>query len=330
MPQQWAVAADGGHMANPPLSKKLRHATQPFMKARQFTRPIDAFGKSRGDRVDFDKVSNVQTQGGKLQETVKMPVTKFQIVKDTLIVDEYGNSVDYTGKLETIAEFNINNPVQKALRDDMAKVLDKAVIDELKLTRTKVIGDSASSIVWDTDGTPSTTALSNLTVFHVKEIVDGMKTGDFGTQGTNDFNPVMPFTGPDGDYVALMSVKARRGISDDPEWEEWTKYTKADMLMKGEVGRLYGCKVVETNHTAALLNSIASNVTGEALFFGDDPIVEGIAIPEELRGKIPGDYGRDKGVAWYFLGGWKLTWRTSTTPATDLIRESHVIHWTSQ
>lgn len=299
------------------------------MKARQFTRPIDSFGKSRGDRVDFDKVSNVQTSGGKLTETVKMPVTKFQIVKDTLIIDEYGNSVDYTGKLEAIAEFNINNPTQKALRDDMAKVLDKAVIDELKLTRVKVIGDGATSIAWDTDGTASTTATSNLTVFHVKEIIDGLKTGDFGTAGTNDFNPVMPFTGPDGEYVALMSIKASRGIKDDGEWEEWLKYTRPEALMKGEVGRLYGCRVVESNHVAALSNSLASGTTGDALFFGDDPIVEGVAVPEELRGKIPQDYGRDKGLAWYFLGGWKLTWRTSTTPSTDTIIESHVIHWTS-
>ena len=33
---------------------------------------------------------------------------------------------------------------------------------------------------------------------------------------------------------------------------------------------------------------------------------EAIAIPEEIRGKIPSDYGRSKGVAWYYLGGFGL------------------------
>ncbi|MGI0014036.1 MAG: hypothetical protein ACREBU_11425, partial [Nitrososphaera sp.] len=129
--QQWSVSADGGFMANPPLSKKLRKSAQPMMKFRTFTRPTDAFGKNKGDSVDFEKVSNVQTQGGKIPESSKMPETKFQVIKDTLTVDEFGNSIPYTGKLETLSEFNIANPVQKALRDDMAKVMNIEVATEM-------------------------------------------------------------------------------------------------------------------------------------------------------------------------------------------------------
>ena len=33
---------------------------------------------------------------------------------------------------------------------------------------------------------------------------------------------------------------------------------------------------------------------------------EGIAVPEQIRGKIPDDYGRKKGIAWYYLGGFGL------------------------
>ena len=38
----------------------------------------------------------------------------------------------------------------------------------------------------------------------------------------------------------------------------------------------------------------------------EDTVAEGIAIPEEIRGKIPTDYGRSKGVAWYYLGGFGI------------------------
>jgi hypothetical protein len=31
-----------------------------------------------------------------------------------------------------------------------------------------------------------------------------------------------------------------------------------------------------------------------------------MVVPEEMRGKIPGDFGRDKGVAWYYLGGFGI------------------------
>ncbi|MGE3844511.1 MAG: hypothetical protein AB7I50_23345, partial [Vicinamibacterales bacterium] len=41
-------------------------------------------------------------------------------------------------------------------------------------------------------------------------------------------------------------------------------------------------------------------------FFGEDTVAEGILIPEEMRAKIPTDYGRSKGVAWYYLGGFGI------------------------
>ena len=41
-------------------------------------------------------------------------------------------------------------------------------------------------------------------------------------------------------------------------------------------------------------------------FFGEDTVAEAVAVPEEIRGKLPGDYGRDKGVAWYALLGFGL------------------------
>ena len=35
-----------------------------------------------------------------------------------------------------------------------------------------------------------------------------------------------------------------------------------------------------------------------AHFFGEDTVAEAIVCPEEVRGKIPGDYGRSRGIAW--------------------------------
>jgi len=39
---------------------------------------------------------------------------------------------------------------------------------------------------------------------------------------------------------------------------------------------------------------------------GGDTVTEAVCIPEEVRAKIPGDYGRSKGIAWYYLGGFGL------------------------
>jgi hypothetical protein len=75
------------------------------------------------------------------------------------------------------------------------------------------------------------------------------------------------------------------------------------MIMNGEVGRYENCRFVEqTNIAKAGLNSN----TDWVFFMGEDTVAEAIAVPEEMRGKIPSDYGRSKGIAWYYLGGYGL------------------------
>ena len=44
-----------------------------------------------------------------------------------------------------------------------------------------------------------------------------------------------------------------------------------------------------------------------AMFFGDDPVTEASVVPEEIRAKLPEDYGRDRGAAWYALCGFGIT-----------------------
>lgn len=39
----------------------------------------------------------------------------------------------------------------------------------------------------------------------------------------------------------------------------------------------------------------------------EDTVAEALVVPEEMRGKIPTDFGRAKGIAWYYLGGFALT-----------------------
>lgn len=37
-----------------------------------------------------------------------------------------------------------------------------------------------------------------------------------------------------------------------------------------------------------------------------DTVNEAMVIPEEIRAKLPGDYGRSGGIAWYYLGGFGI------------------------
>jgi N4-gp56 family major capsid protein len=216
----------------------------------------------------------------------------------------------YTGKLEDVAQFDVENIWLKALRNDAARVLDKAVADEFKTAPVCYIPtgtDTSPAATWDTDGTPSTAATRHIQAFDVKEIADAMKA-----------TYLMPKV--DGEnYIAIVSVKFGRKLKDDPDFEDALKYGDPDRLFSGEIGRYYGVRFIEeTNALAQTLGTTSYN--GEAIFLGDDAMVEGVVVMLEVRAKIPTDYGRDKGLAWYYMGGWEITFSTANPGEARIIR----------
>jgi len=72
-------------------------------------------------------------------------------------------------------------------------------------------------------------------------------------------------------------------------------------------------------------SSAGTNQLGEGVIFGAEAVIEGIAVPEELRQKIPTDYGRSHGLAWYAILGYEKMWK-----ATDANQDEHIIHITSK
>lgn len=91
--QLWAVNSLGGYLSNNVMSKQIRQAAQPMMKFRQFVTPEPAEGRSRGNIVLFNKISNISTQGGTLSETSTIPKQNYTIKQGTLSVTEYGKSI---------------------------------------------------------------------------------------------------------------------------------------------------------------------------------------------------------------------------------------------
>lgn len=309
MPQTWSPDASGGFLANDVLSKKIRHASQPLQRFRQFTRKEPGYGKNKGDTVLFDRISNVSTGGGSIAELSKMPEDSVTISQGTCQVTEYGNSIPWTGKLETLSEFDASNIFMMSLKNDMAKTLDTQVGTEFRTAPVKAVPtgtDAAPTTTFET--TLSTTATRDAQLADIKNVVD-----EFRQTYTTP-----PFDGEN--WMCIASNGFFRQIHDDPDFQDAAKYGDPERLFKGEVGRIYSCRVVlETNVLDDTLGA-ADTYKGEAIFFGEDPIVEAVAVAEELRAKIPTDYGRDKGLAWYGLMGWSLTYDSSTAGELKVIQ----------
>ena len=304
--QIWSVNSLGGYLSNDSLSKQIRHSAQPMMKFRQFVDAEGAMGKNKGEKVLFNKISNISTAGGTLTETSTIPKRNYTIVQGTLTVYEYGNAVPWTLKAQTLAEVSVPDIVKTVLRNDMAKVLDSAAATYFQTAEFKAVVANTATTSFTTDGTATATSSGSMSDKNVRDIIDYLKTKNVPRRGS--------------DYVCIASTNSIRGLYDF--FEAKAQNTTMNPLYTGEVGKYYGCRFIEeTNRLSNVLGSATND--GEAVFFGADAIREGIAIPEDIRIDLPKDFGRDQAIAWYYMGGFVKTW----SYANDT--EEHIVHVTS-
>ncbi len=309
--QVWLTNSLGGYMWSPNLSKVLRMALQPLVKFRQFADIKDAAvqGKGKGDTFHWNVYQNIATQGTVLTEGTAIPQSNFTIVQGTMTITEYGNSVPYSGKLDDLSEHPVREIVQKVLKNDAKKALDQAAYDQFNATPLRVIptaGTDTAAITLYTNGTVTGTNNVALGKAHVKNIVDTMKERN-----------IPPYEGDD--YFAIAHPTTLRTFKNDLESMKVYVQEGFQMIMNGEIGRYESTRFIEQTNIAK-----ATYVNGKsnwAYFFGADTVAEGIAVPEEMRGMIPQDYGRSRGIAWYYLGGFGLVHSAAA--------QARVIKWDS-
>jgi N4-gp56 family major capsid protein len=312
--QVYSVSTLGGNHSVPYLTDRLRHRSQPMFRLRQFCDVKEAIGKKRGDTFNFDKAGNVATQGGTLVETATIPETQYVTNQGTATITEYGNSVSFTGKLDSLGQFELSPTIEMKLRDDQVKVLESAAAAQFVLTQYIAVCTATNGVAITTNGTATATATGDGSAVNNRAIVDFMK---------KKFIP--KFDG--SNYICVASVSYLSGMHSDTGaggWVDVKKYTDANVndVIHGEVGSFYGVRFVE--ETGYLSNVIGNGSTrGQALYFGSDNVYEAMAIPEEIRVKISGDYGRDMGLAWYALLGFKIVWDHTVDT------EQHIVFVTS-
>lgn len=311
MSQLWVTNTLGGYMYSDNLSKELRMSVQPLVKFRQFADIKDAAhqGKSKGETFHWNVYSDVATQGTTLVETSTMPETNFTITQGTLTITEYGNSVPYTGKLDDLSEHPVKEIIHKVLKNDAKKAFDIAAHAQFDATPLRVYpasGTTTDAITLTTNGTASGTNNVALGKNHVKPIVDLMKERN-----------IPPFMADD--YASLAHPSTYRQLKNDLESVHQYVDAGFQMILNGEIGRYEGVRFVEQTNIAK--ETWGNSLSNFAYFFGDDTVAEAIAVPEEVRGKIPSDYGRSRGVAWYYLGGFGLV-----HPQQD---QARIVKWDS-
>lgn len=294
--QIWLTGSLGGYTYSPKLSKQMREQAAPLFTFRNFVDLSEkGLGANKGDRTPFVKQLRIDTRGSTLTETTTMPKNTIKFITDSVQVNEMGNGVDYTQKLETLSEFNMKDKFQKGLVTDQKDAIDNVIATQFQSGEFKAVATSTSSTVFTSDGTATATASANLSDKSVRDIVDYMMIAQIPKYKGGDY------------YMAILSVKSMRGVYD--YLQAVAQYASPEFRFKNEVGQYYGARHVLDNNI--LSNVLGSGSTyGEALYFGDESVVESVALPEELRYEET-DVGRSKTLAWYAILGFKKMWSLS-------------------
>src|SRR5262245_3419164 len=205
MPQlTWTFDAPTGTYKQHALSRRLYEAAVENSVCVDHARPVDGFGKNKGENVTLTRVRNItEPISADLDELMRIPEDEFDLSTKAILVKELGRAVPFTSLSQDLSEYNLDNPIQSKLKDQMRLVLDTKAAVAFKRTSIKAALTGASTINITTNGTFGAASTVNLSFFHVEEIRDYL----YDTLNT----PTL-----DGDtYLGIFRTLGLRGLKRD-------------------------------------------------------------------------------------------------------------------
>jgi len=264
--------------------------------------------------------SDVSQNGTVLTETSTMPESNFTVTQGTGTVTEIGLALPYTGMLDNLSKHPVMEIINKGLKNDAKKVMDCQAWNQFNQTPLRVVGTSTTAVVLTTNGTATLTNSLAMGKGHIKAIVDLMKERN-----------IPPYSGDE--YFGIAWPTTWRPVKNDLEGVYQYRDEGFQMIYNGEIGKYEGVRFIEQTNVPhgnynsgnyvlqASFTKWTNGLSDWAYFFGEDTVAEAIVVPEEIRGKIPSDYGRSKGIAYYYLGGFALV----QTQA----QQARIVQWAS-
>jgi|TARA_R110000824_G_scaffold11785_7_gene51759 N4-gp56 family major capsid protein len=311
---QWQFDAPSGVFKSHAMSQRLYMAALENSVFMDFVQPVDGYGRKKGDTVTLTRIAAIsEPSSSNLTEGERIPEDSYSISTTSITVVEIGRSVPFTSFAEDLTFFDLENGIQRRLRDQMGLTLDSKAAAAFKTAQVKYIPTGLAAGTFDTDGTASTNASANWNVFHIEEVRDYL----FDTLQTP------PWQGED--YVAVFRTLGLRGIKRDPSWEEWHKYTDPQAKFNNEIGRIENIRHIETNHANALAKKGSTSALGEGVVFGQDAVAMAEVLTPEIRAQtnVGHDFGRSNAAAWYGILEFGIIWDTANAG------QARIVHVTS-
>lgn len=281
----WTYDAPSGTYKNHALSTQIRREAIADVQFMKFFRPEPGYGKKKGESVTITRVMQLPL-ATRVTESERLPSGRPAITTKQVGVSQWGFKIPVTEFEQHLTHFDIMDPFQAALRDQISLTMDKMCADALKLTPIKYV-PLTTGYNLDTDGSATGVSDRNLQVQDLRRVWDEL----YGTLKCPTFK--------NGKYVGILSTQAARGLKNDPEYKDWLAPTTSDPLLSGKLKDIEGFTLYETNHFDAMDNLVGtSTTTGEAIFFGADAGGLVRIMDPEIRAGIPEELGTFREVGW--------------------------------
>ena len=262
-------------------------------------RPIP---RNNGKTVEFrrwtlftpDKVTQ------KLTEGVTPSSQSLGQTKVEATIEQYGAYVEISDLLDLTAY----NPVI----DDAAELLGEQLgIVADNVTRDAMIADASDQFAGGAANAGSITGTSYLTVDEIRKAVRTLKNNKARRFSGN---------GRSGHFVCIVDPYATYDLQSDSLWQDVSKYSNAEQIYSGEIGRLFGVVFVETTEgkvdAQSVLNAVNANTSSSTDFvLKNDPTDAEVAYLSTGGNKI-------------YVGSTEYTLASSGsyTPATKTVKLS--------
>lgn len=211
--------------------------------------------KNNGKIVQFRKWSlftpNPSAQA--LTEGVTPTAQNLSMTAVTATVAQYGAFVEVSDLLDMTALDNVISDSSELLGEQLGNVIDMIVRDVMHSTTNVQFANGRASAA-------AITATDVLTVAEIRKAVRTLKK-----------NKARQFTRKGGKphFVCICDPSATYDLQSDTLWQDVSKYSNAEQIYDGEIGRLFGVVFVESTNEKVVTNTGSIGVHDTFVFGAD-------------------------------------------------------------
>lgn len=231
------------------LLEKLRANTVLYQFAEKKTLP-----KNSGTTVTWSRYTDFSASSALTEGTApSAQVTSASNISCT--IEQYG---DYVQPSELLVMTAIDNQIESIvdlLAYQAAITIDTRIRNGMLGTSSVPSGAKLPLQYWHSGTSSGYVATLSSILPAMKMDTNNLREAAFNLRRLN----VRPYE--DGCFVAVAHPNVIKGIEEDSNWQTWNSYQAKETMWKGEVGKIYGVRIVESTNMYSTTSGAGASTT---------------------------------------------------------------------